>query len=121
MKIDHIAIWTHDLEGAKEFYIKYFGARCSEKYINVKKEFSSYFLTFEDGDARIELMHNPNIIELLGNHASSLGLTHLAISDGDRDRVNKLTERLRSDGYKIVSEARITGDGYYESVIEDSE
>ena len=121
MKIDHIAIWTHDLEKTKKFYLKYFGARCSDKYLNNEKNFSSYFLTFEGGNTRIELMHSPYIMEFLGNHASSLGLTHLSISVGDRKRVDKLTEQLRSDGYTIVSEARITGDGYYESVIEDSE
>nr|WP_321408409.1 VOC family protein [uncultured Carboxylicivirga sp.] len=121
MKIDHIAIWTHDLEKVKKFYVKYFGAKCSDKYKNTKKKFSSYFLTFTKGDTRIELMHSPYIMEFLGNHASSLGLTHLSISVGNRKKVDKLTELLRNDGYTIVSEPRTTGDGYYESVIEDDE
>ncbi|RNL86276.1 glyoxalase/bleomycin resistance/extradiol dioxygenase family protein [Sinomicrobium pectinilyticum] len=121
MKLEHIAIWTYDLEKVKKFYVKYFGVKCSEKYINVQKKFSSYFLSFEGEDTRIELMHNPDIKASLSNHAPWLGLSHFAISVGNRKSVNELTELLRSDGYNVVSEPRITGDGYYESVIEDCE
>ena len=32
-------------------------------------------------------------------------------------KVDELTERLRSDGYEVVSGPRTTGDGYYESCI----
>jgi lactoylglutathione lyase len=35
--------------------------------------------------------------------------------------VNALTERLRKDNYTIYSEPRVTGDGYYESVVLDPE
>jgi len=38
---------------------------------------------------------------------------------GSRQAVNLLTEELRSDGFRIVGEPRITGDGYYESVVFD--
>lgn len=31
--------------------------------------------------------------------------------------MNALTERLRNDGYLVVSGPRTTGDGYYESCI----
>jgi len=33
--------------------------------------------------------------------------------------VNALTNQLREDGYAILGEPRTTGDGYYESVIQD--
>ncbi|MBF1263569.1 MAG: VOC family protein, partial [Lautropia mirabilis] len=36
-------------------------------------------------------------------------------------RVRALTDRLRSDGFEIVSEPRTTGDGYYESCFLDKE
>ena len=45
----------------------------------------------------------------------------MAISVGDRMAVDRLTDQLREDGYPIVSEPRVTGDGYYESVILDPE
>ncbi|WP_320019536.1 VOC family protein [Labilibaculum manganireducens] len=121
MKIEHIAIWVHDLEKVKEFYIKYFEMKCGEKYTNTKKNFSSCFLSFEGSSTRIEIMHKPGITDLGGEHSISFGLTHFSISVGSKGKVDKLTEQLRIDGYKIVGEPRTTGDGFYESVIEDSE
>ncbi len=32
-----------------------------------------------------------------------------------------MTERLKNNGYPVISGPRVTGDGYYESVIEDPE
>ncbi|SFD85638.1 VOC family protein [Thermophagus xiamenensis] len=121
MKIDHIAIWTRDLDKVRDFYVRYFGAVCSSKYENSEKKFSSYFLSFPGESTRIELMHNPEIREAERNVGLTLGLTHLAVSAGSRDQVNRLTEQLRTDGYKIIGEPRVTGDGYYESVVEDCE
>lgn len=66
-------------------------------------------------------MHRPDIIELLENKSFSFGLAHFSISVGSKQKVDELTGTLRKDGYKIVGEPRITGDGYYESVIEDCE
>ncbi len=62
MNIDHIAIWTFDLEKEKDFFLKYFTCTVSEKYVNSEKQFTSYFLTFPGG-ARIELMNKPGIAE----------------------------------------------------------
>lgn len=121
MKIDHIAIWTRDLDKVKDFYVRYFGAVCNDKYVNPQKKFSSYFLSFEGETTRIELMHNPDIGERERNDVFAPGLTHLAISAGSRQNVDRLTEQLRTDGYRVLGEPRVTGDGYYESVVEDCE
>jgi len=120
MKIEHIAIWTKDLEKMKEFYIKFFGLESNEKYYNSKKNFSSYFLSFENG-ARIELMHRTDISEMMYRNKQKLGITHFAISVGSKERVDQLTELIRMRGYDIIGEPRTTGDGYYESVISDPE
>lgn len=45
----------------------------------------------------------------------------MAISVGSKEDVDELTEQLREDGYTIFGEPRITGDGYYESVVLDPE
>lgn len=119
MKIEHIAIWVADLEKSKRFYIKYFNMTSSAKYENTNKKFSSYFLSFGTGRSRIELMHHPSISECDKDKLHIFGLTHMAISVGDKQAVNKLTERFRADGFEVMSEARTTGDGYYESVIID--
>ena len=49
----------------------------------------------------------------------ALGYAHLAISVGSREQVDALVARARAAGVTIRSEARMTGDGYYEAVIED--
>jgi lactoylglutathione lyase len=120
MKIEHIAIWTLDLEKMKSFYMKYFRLTSNEKYYNPRKKFSSYFLSFENGP-RIELMHRPEICEFIANMDTTLGLAHFAISVGSKENVDAITELVRQDGFNIVGEPRTTGDGYYESVICDPE
>ena len=120
MKIEHIAIWTKDLERMREFYMNFFDLSSNEKYYNPNKKFSSYFLSFENG-ARIELMHRPDICEFVDQIGSKLGITHFAISVGTKEKVDLLTEKIRQNGYKVIGEPRTTGDGYYESVIADPE
>lgn len=120
MKIEHIAIWTLDLEKMKEFYLNFFDLKPNEKYFNPQKNFSSYFLSFENG-ARIELMHRPDISDFIEKSESKLGLAHFAISLGSKEKVNLLTELIRKNGLKVIDEPRTTGDGYYESVISDPE
>lgn len=93
---------------------------CGSKYINPKKGFRSYFLSFEDG-ARIEIMHQAGRVETPTSQPSVFGFTHLAFTVGSKEEVDQLTNQLREDGYTISSEPRTTGDGYYESVILDSE
>ena len=118
MKIEHIAIWVRDLEKTKDFYTTYFQMSCGEKYVNEKKLFSSYFLSF-DGGARIEIMHRPDISGQASKAGTFFGLTHFAISVGSRERVDELTEAIRSAGFVVSGEPRTTGDGYYESVVMD--
>lgn len=120
MEINHIAIWVRDLENIKAFYTQYFQMKCSEKYLNTKKGFASYFLSFEEG-SRIEIMHRDDIQESHENAALVFGFTHLAISVGSKEKVEEMTEQLRGDGYQISGEPRTTGDGYYESAVLDPE
>jgi lactoylglutathione lyase len=118
MHIDHIAIWTDNIETEKDFFLKYFECIANRMYTNTVKKFSSYFITF-DGGAKIEIMKRADITtERTGE---TLGITHIAINAGSREKVDKLTELLEQDGYTIVSRPRVTGDGYYESAILDPE
>jgi lactoylglutathione lyase len=121
MKIEHLAIWTTELEAMKAFYIRFFDALPNKKYFNPNKQFSSYFLSFSDG-ARLELMQMPGIP---GNSNDIIkqytGLIHFAISTGSKEKVETLTEAIRQAGYAVIGEPRWTGDGYYESVVTDPE
>lgn len=119
MKIEHLAFWTENLETLKNFYTKYFDMVCGEKYTNKQKQFTSYFLFFKGSETRIELMERPDILEHKSQKGITNGLTHFAISVGNKEMVNSITERLRCDNYIIQGEPRLTGDGYYESVVLD--
>ena len=83
MKIEHIALWTNNLELMREFYQKFFNMKCGEKYKNIDKGFSSYFLSFDSG-ARIEIMNRTDISDEIGIKGISNGLTHFAISVGSK-------------------------------------
>lgn len=115
MKIDHIAMYVNDLDAAKDFFVKYFDARANDGYHNKSTDFKSYFLTFEDG-AHLEIMNNPDIKDL-EKDATRTGYIHIAFSVGSKEKVDRLTEQLKSDGYDVISGPRTTGDGYYESCI----
>lgn len=118
MRINHIGLWVSDLEKMKQFYQTYFQVKPSALYHNPKTGFSSYFLTFETG-ARLEIMHRNDVNYSLTKEV--LGLAHFAISLGSKEAVNSLTKQLTQDGYTLLSQARLTGDGYYESVVADPE
>ncbi|TRX59071.1 glyoxalase/bleomycin resistance/extradiol dioxygenase family protein [Fulvivirga sp. M361] len=121
MTIEHVAMWVQDLEKMKDFYVLYFGAEASAKYVNQTKNFTSYFLHFGPGRTRLELMTLPDAKPKQGDRGFDHGLAHMAISVGGEEAVDNLTERLRKDGYTIAGEPRTTGDGYYESVVLDPE
>lgn len=118
MKIGHIAIWVNDLEKIREFYVDKFNCTSNAKYINSKKGFSSYFISFKEG-AGIELM---NSVDISGKDSDKVtGYAHFALNLSNREMVDRLTARLKNQGVVIESEPRLTGDGYYESVIADPE
>lgn len=115
MKIEHVAMYFNDLKAARDFFVKYFGASSNDGYHNPKTDFRSYFLTF-DGEARLEIMNKPQL-EDVEKTLNRTGLIHIAFSVGSKERVDELTQRLKMDGYDVVSGPRTTGDGYYESCI----
>ena len=117
MRIEHVAIWTRDLERLREFYESYFGATAGSRYENPRKQFLSYFLTF-DGGARLELMQSPTVAEGNTKELKS-GLAHVAVAIGSEQAVDALTAKLREEGYPVLDGPRRTGDGYYESVVLD--
>ena len=119
MKLEHVALWTPDLERARTFYAHYFGGQAGPRYANPNHGFTSYFLTF-DGGSRLELMQMPGIVPRAAPPETQvMGLVHLAFTPGDEGAVDALTKRLRADGYPVIREAYRTGDGYYESTVLD--
>ncbi|MCU0446201.1 MAG: VOC family protein [Microscillaceae bacterium] len=115
MTLEHVAIWTDDLEKLRDYYTQFFGGKPNAKYYNEHKEFASYFLTFESG-ARLEIMQMPNIPDNLNDRvqAQHKGIIHLAFGVATIAEVNQKADELRAAGYPILSGPRKTGDGYYE-------
>ena len=115
MILEHVAIWTNNLEGLKEYYVKYFGAHANDKYRNLNKNFESYFLSFGSG-ARLELMSRPDIPNNLNDTITNqhTGIIHLAFGVSTMEEVNAKAKELQNDGFPILSGPRKTGDGYYE-------
>lgn len=114
-KIEHIAMYVNDLEGAKAFFEKYFNAESNEKYHNIKTGFRSYFLSFGEG-TRLEIMSKPDVSDD-DKALLKTGYAHLAFSVGSKENVDKMTEKLKTDGFSVISGPRVTGDGYYESCV----
>lgn len=121
MKIEHVAIWVKDIDKVCEFYQKYFSGVVHPLYHNPTKQFTSRFVTFDEG-ARLEIMHCPDMnVGNLAESKTSIGLTHLAFSVGSKEKVDRLTHQMSTEGVSVVGQSRTTGDGYYESVVLDPE
>ncbi|WP_319633320.1 VOC family protein [Sinanaerobacter chloroacetimidivorans] len=117
MFLDHVAIYTYDIEKLKDFYTKYFSGKENRKYYNEKTGLQTYFITFEGG-ARLEIMSKPNLA-LTDQSFPAIGMAHISFRTGSREKVDRLTKALIEDGYFLKSGPRETGDGYYESCVLD--
>ena len=115
MVIDHVAIWTTQLEKLKDYYAKYFNGRPNKKDLNKDRHFESYFVSFDSG-TRLELMQMPGIPQNLNDPAGKQyqGIIHLSFGMDNMDRVDDKFNELTKDGYKILRGPRKTGDGYWE-------
>ena len=119
MKIDHVAIWTENLEELKDFYSRFFNGIPGEKYINKQNNFQSYFISFNSG-SRLELMTMPNIPNNLNNSTKqSKGIIHLAFGLDSVNEVDLKAKEFELNGFQMISGPKITGDGYYEFEIFD--
>ena len=115
MIIEHVAIWTRNLEALRTYYQTYFGAVPNDKYTNERKGFQSYFLSFSNG-TRLELMSKEGIPENRNDtiETQHLGLIHIAFGVDTMKEVDQKAEELRQAGFSILNGPRKTGDGYYE-------
>lgn len=115
MTLEHVAIWTNNLERLKTFYCTYFGGLSNEKYVNPNKNFESYFISFASG-ARLEIMQKPGIPNNLNDtvNAQHTGIIHLAFGVDTMQQVEDKAKELVAAGYPILNGPRKTGDGYYE-------
>ena len=112
MKIEHVALYVNDLEEARDFFVRFLDGKSNNGYHNSLTDFRSYFISFDDV-SRLELMTKPGMVDQ-EKSLNRTGYAHIALSVGSKERVDELTEELRTAGYEVVSGPRTTGDGYYE-------
>ena len=62
LRIEHIAMYVNDLEGARRFFTEYLDGHSNDGYHNRTTDFRSYFISFDDG-ARLELMTKPELAD----------------------------------------------------------
>ena len=120
MRIEHVAIWTRDLERMREFYVALLQGQSGARYENSRTGFQSYFITFGDG-ARLELMSRPAGQVQERPISEVVGYAHVAFRLGSREAVDTLVAHLEAQGIAVLGPPRQTGDGYYEAVVEDPE
>ena len=118
VRLEHVALWVRDLERMRAFYVEALGGRAGQRYENPARGFSSCFVSFGEG-ARVELM--PRADQDASAGAPAAGYAHIALALGSREAVDARTGALRERGVTVDSPPRLTGDGYYESVILDPE
>jgi len=120
MKLEHIAIWTDNIELLRNYYVSFFDGQSNEMYINPKTQFQSYFISFESG-ARLEIMSMPNIPENTNDtiNAQHKGIIHIAFSVATKQEVDAKAALLQANGFELLNGPRVTGDGYYEFVTLD--
>lgn len=120
LRIEHVALWTRDLERARAFYVERLGGTSGALYENPRTGLRSYFVSFGEG-ARLELMSRPDVEEARDDAGPRTGYAHVALHVGSRDAVDRLVAELETCGVSVTSRPRTTGDGYYEAVVEDPE
>jgi lactoylglutathione lyase len=120
MKLEHIAIWTDNIELLRNYYVSFFDGQSNEMYINPKTQFQSYFISFESG-ARLEIMSMPNIPDNTNDtiNAQHKGIIHIAFSVATKQEVDAKAALLQANGFELLNGPRVTGDGYYEFVTLD--
>ena len=106
MKIEHVAIWVRDIDKVCEFYRKYFGGVVHPIYRNPTKQFTSRFVTFDDG-ARLEIMHRPDICveRNIGTVTSLQSDTHRSANEKMRAFFRFLTSAVFHVKHAIASVA----------------
>lgn len=103
MTLEHVAIWTRQLEALKAYYETYFGGVAREKYTNPQTAFENYFLRFGSG-ARFELMSKPGVPSNQNDTVNEqyLGIIHLAFGVETMAEVDAKARQLQQNGFPIL-------------------
>lgn len=114
MKIEHAAIYFNDLEKAKVFLKRILTPRPTNSTTIQEQDFAPTFIVRRRRSPRNhEQRTNGRLAKT--TQPDRLGPPYFSL--GSKEAVDQLTQRLKNDGYEVISGPRTTGDGYYESCI----
>lgn len=117
MTIDHIAVYTSDIERLSNFYENYFYAILSDYSEDKKTGILKRYLKF-DGGVKLELVTFPDLANDTAKRPHT-GYGYVCISAGSRKSVDSVTARVFRDGYHVMGIPKVADDGLYKSCIED--
>ena len=106
MRISIVGMFVKDLEGAKKFFMDYFGAQEHAVY-EEDNGFKSYILKFDEGP-KLELMTKPEIVDQ-PKDPNRTGFVHICIKVDSREKRDGITEKFRAAGYEILYEPATVG------------
>ena len=95
--LEHIALWTTQLERLKDFYVQHFDGVAGPRYENPSKDFASYFIAFAGG-SRLEIMQMPSVPRSLDDvHRQFTGFIHIAFAPDSAGEIDQLTATLAAN------------------------
>lgn len=103
MRIDHIAIHCRDLERTRDFFVRNFEAQPGQLYHNPRTGLRTYFLMFNEGSTRVELMEQ---------RAQSWGIPSFAESRQKSTEVQLMEQRAQSWATPDTLEADTAARGF---------
>lgn len=106
MRISNVGMFVKDLEGAKKFFMDYFGAVEHAVY-EEDNGFKSYILKFDEGP-KLEIMTKPEIVDQ-EKDPNRTGFAHICLKVDSREKLDEITEKFKADGYKILYEPATVG------------
>lgn len=107
MRISNVGMLVKDLEGAKNFFIEYFGAEVHAVYNEEENGYYSYILKLDEGP-KIEIMTKPEIVDDKKERNRS-GFVHICIKVDSREKLDEIIAKIKADGYEVLYEPATVG------------
>lgn len=107
MRISNVGIFVKDLEGAKNFFMDYFGAEVHAVYNEEENNYYSYIMKMGEG-AKLELMTKPEIVDM-PKDPNRTGFVHICVKVDSREKLDEIIAKIKADGYHVFYEPATTG------------
>lgn len=106
MRISNVGLFVKDLEGAKNFFMEYFGAEVHFVY-EEDNGYKSYIMKFDEGP-KIELMNKPEMVDEPKDRNRS-GFIHICIKVDSKEKFEEILAKFKAANYEILYEPATVG------------